>query len=145
MNRRHDGDTEVDGAFRSAVLHPETAVLRNAAFGNVQLAHHLDARNDGGVVLLADGRHGLGQHAINTELDAYRIVTSLDVNVAGPPLQRGKDRGIDQADDGADVALRGQPVDGDAVFAALFVLRDDGKSEAFAGFFKHTLATAPSS
>ncbi len=118
VNRGHDGHAEVDGAFGIAVFHPEAAVLRDAAFGDIQLAHHLDARNDGGVMLLADGRHGLGEHAVNAELDAHRIVASLDVNVTGPPLQRGKNRGIDQADNRADVALRGQAVDGDAVFAA---------------------------
>ena len=120
VNRGHDGNAEVDGALRIAVLHPEAAVLRNAALGDVQLAHDLDTRNDGGVMLLADRRHGLREHAVDAELDAHRIVASLDVNVTGPALQRGKDRGIDQANDRADVALRGQPVDGDAVFGAGF-------------------------
>ena len=106
VNRRHDGHAEVDGALGIAVFHPETAVLGHAALGNVELAHHLDARNDGGMMLLADGRHGLGQHAVDAELDAYGIVAGLDVNVTGAPLQRGKDGGIDQADDRADVALR---------------------------------------
>ena len=121
VNRGHDGDAEIDGALRIAVFHAEAAVLRYAALGNVQFAHHLDARNDGRVMLFADRRHGLGEHAVNAELDAHRIVAGLDVNVTGPPLQGGEDRGVDQADDRADVALRGQPVNGDAVFAAGFV------------------------
>ena len=79
------------------------------------------------------------QHAVDAELDAHRIVASLDVNVAGPPLQRGEDRGIHQADNRADVALRGQPVDGDAVLAARLVFDDHRQGEAFAGFFQHAL------
>ena len=139
VNRGHDGNAEVDGAFGIAVFHPEAAVLRHPALGDIQLAHHLDARNDGGVMLLADGRHGLGEHAVDAELDAHRIVAGLDVNVTGAPLQRGKDGGIDQPDDRADVALRGQPVDGDAVFAAGLVLANHVQREAFAGFFQHAL------
>ena len=100
------------------VSHPETAVLRNAALGNVQFGHDLDARNDGGMMLFADRRHGFGQHAVDAVLDATPIVAGLDVNVAGPALKRGEDDGVDQPDDRADVALRGQPLDGDAVFVA---------------------------
>ncbi len=124
VNRRHDGHAEVDGTLGSAVFHPEAAVLRNATLGDIELAHHLDARNDGGVMFFADGRHGLRQHAVDAELDAHRIVASFDVNVTGSTLQRGKDRGIDQANDRADVALCGQAVDGNAVFAAGLVFAD---------------------
>ena len=139
VNRGHDGHAEIDGALGIAVLHAEAAVLRYATLGDIQFAHHLDARNDGGVMLLADGRHGLGEHAVNAELDAHRIVASLDMNVTGPPLQSGKDRGIHQANDRADVALRGQPVDGNAVFAAGLVVRNHRQGEAFAGFFEDAL------
>ncbi len=106
VDRRHDGDAEVDGA--PVVAHAETAVLRHAALGDVELAHDLDARDDGGMMLLGDGLHGLLQHAVNTVLDDHRVVAGLDVNIAGAPLQRGKDRGVDQADDGADVGV-GRP------------------------------------
>src|SRR2546421_9142641 len=57
--RRHDGDAEVDGTLGLYVSHPKTSVLRNPPFRNVQLTHHLDAGDDGGVMLLADRRHGL--------------------------------------------------------------------------------------
>ena len=41
MNGRHDGDAKIDQpAF---VAHAEAAVLRNAALGDIKLAHHLDA------------------------------------------------------------------------------------------------------
>src|ERR1700682_4620146 len=38
MNRGHDGDAEVNGAFGSAVFDPEPAVLRDTALGNIELA-----------------------------------------------------------------------------------------------------------
>src|SRR5437764_6991533 len=112
VNRGHDGNTEIDGT--AVVFHAETAVLRHAALGNVQLTHDLHARNDGGVMLLANGRHGLGKHAINAELDGDRIITSLDVNITGPSLQGGKDGGVDEADDGAGITGGGELVDGDS-------------------------------
>jgi hypothetical protein len=67
MDRRHDRNTEIDGA--AAVFDAEPAVLRDAALGNVELAHDLDTGNDGRVMLFADGRHGVGEHAVDTELD----------------------------------------------------------------------------
>src|ERR1700721_1667767 len=49
VNRRHDGNAEVDGA--AVVLHAKTAVLGHAALGNVELAHHFDTGEEGGGVL----------------------------------------------------------------------------------------------
>ena len=139
MNRRHDGNAEVDGA--PAVLHAEASVLRHAALGNIELAHHLDARNDGRMVFLADGRHGVREHAVNTKLDDHRVVPRLDVNVARPPLERGKDRGVHQADDRAHVRARRrrQLVDRDGLVVARFVLADHVEREAFARVFQHAL------
>ncbi len=89
-------------------------------------------------MLFADRRHGLREHAIDTELDHHRVVAGLNVNIGSAPLQRGEDRRIDQADNRAGVAGRGQLVDGQRFFdAGGFVLADDG--EAFAGFFEHAL------
>ena len=76
----HDGDAEVDEA--ALVAHAEAAVLRDAALGDVELAHDLDARNDGLVVLARDGRHGLLEHAVDAVLDEQRVVVGLDVDVA---------------------------------------------------------------
>src|SRR6266849_142506 len=138
MDRGHDRNAEVDGA--RVVLHPETAVLGHAAFGNVELAHHLDTGNDGGVVLFPDGRHGVGEDAVNAELDDHRIVAGLDVDVAGSPLERGEDRRSDQADDRAHVARRRrQLVDGDSLVIARFVFADHVEREAFAGIFQNAL------
>ena len=100
----HDGDAEVDGA--PVVAHAEAAVLRHAPLGDVEFGHDLDTRDDGGVMLLRDRFHRLLQHAVDAVLDDDRIVASLDVDVAGTPLQGGEDGGVDQADDRTDVALR---------------------------------------
>src|SRR5690348_4334426 len=90
------------------------------------------------MVLLGDGIHGLLQHAVNAVLDVHRVVASFDVNVAGPPLQRGEDGGVHQANDGTDVAFGGQPLDGDSLVAAL-IFADHVQGEALAGFFQHAL------
>src|SRR5262249_38983276 len=113
VNRRHDRNTEVDGSFGLAVLHAETAVLRYAALGNVELTHDLDTRNDGRVVLLRDGRHGLGEHAVNAELDGNSVVTRFNVNIGGAALKRGEDCRIHETDNRADIALRRQSIDRD--------------------------------
>ncbi len=104
MNRRHDRNAEVDGA--PVVLHAEAAILRNATFGNVELAHDFDTGNNGRVMLFADRRHGVGQNTVDAELDTDRVVLRLDVDVARPPLKGGKNRGIDQANNRAHVARR---------------------------------------
>ncbi len=89
-------------------------------------------------MLFADRRHRLREHAVDAELDDHRVVAGLDVNVGSAPLQRGKNRGIDQANDRARVAGGRQLVDGQRLFdAGVFVLADDG--EAFTGFFQHAL------
>ncbi len=45
----------------------------------------------------------------------------LDMNITGSPLQRGEDRGIDQADDRA-VAFAREPIDGNGFVAALILV-----------------------
>jgi hypothetical protein len=95
-------------------------------------------REDGGVVLARDGRHGGLQHAVDAVLDDDRIVVGLDVNVGGAALERGEDGGVDQADDGADVFFAGQLFDGD-VFVGVVVAGEHVEGEAFAGFVEHAL------
>ena len=101
VDRGHDGDAEVDEA--ALVADAEAAVLGHALLGDVELAHDLDAAEDGAVMLAGDGRHGLLQHAVDAVLDVHRIVVAFDVNVGGAALERGEDGGVDQANDGADV------------------------------------------
>ena len=103
MDGRHDGDAEIDQAV--LVAHAETAVLRDAPLGDIELAHDLDARNDGGVPVLGDGRHGVVQHAVDAVLDGHFLVARFDVNIAGAPLERVEDGGVHQLDDRRDVGI----------------------------------------
>ncbi len=136
MNGGHDGDAEVDEA--ALVAHAEAAVLGHAALGDVELAHDLDAAQDGGVVLARDGRHGRLQHAVDAVLDDHRIVVGLDVNVGGAAFERGEDGGVDQPDDGADVFFAGELLDGD-VFVGVVFAGEHVEGEAFAGFVENAL------
>ncbi len=88
VDRRHDGHPKIDRT--AAVSHPEAAVLRDAAFGDVQFRHHLDAGDEVGLELSRQRRHGLLKRAIDPELHHQGIVPALDVDIAGPPLEAGK-------------------------------------------------------
>ena len=137
MDGGHDGDAEIDQAV--LVADAETAVLRDAALGDIELAHDLDARNDGGVPVLGDGRHGVVQHAVDAVLDDHFLVARFDVDVAGAPLEGVEDGGIDQLDDRRDVAVDGgEPVDGERFVGIVFVA-DDVEREAFGDFFEDAL------
>ncbi len=116
VNGRHDGDAEIDQA--ALVAHAETAVLRDALFGDIQLAHHLDARNDGRLPILRDRRHGVVQHAVDAVLDGHFLIARFDVDIARAPFERVEDGGVDQLDDRRDVAIGGgELVDGERLVA----------------------------
>src|ERR1700733_3426990 len=136
VHRGHDADTEVDQA--AFVTHSETAILGDAALGNVELAHDLDARQDGGVVFAGDRRHGHLQHAVDAVLYDHRVVVGFNANIGGAALERGEDGGVDQANNGADVFFAGELLDGD-VFFRVFIAGQHVEGEAFAGFVQHAL------
>jgi hypothetical protein len=136
VNGGHDADAEVDEA--ALVANAEAAVLGDAALGDVELAHDLDAAEDGGVVLAGDGGHGGLEHAVDAVLDVDIVVVGLDVNVGGAALEGGEDGGVDQANDGADVFFAGELFDGD-VFVGIVVAGEDVEGEAFAGFIEDAL------
>ena len=121
MDGRHDRNAEIDRT--PLVSRLESAVLRNAAFGNVELRHDLDARNDRRVMLLRDRRHGFGQRAVDAILHADFGVARFDVNIAGSPLQRGKNDRVHQADDRAGLFLR-DLLDRDRFVAALILTNE---------------------
>jgi hypothetical protein len=136
MDSGHDGDAEVDEA--GLVAYAETAVLRDAALGDVELAHDLDAGEDGVVMLAGDGGHGRLQHAVDAVLDDDGIVVGFDVDVGGAALERGEDGGVDQTNDGADVFFAGQLLNGD-VFVLVFIASEHVEGEAFARFVENAL------
>ncbi len=82
--------------------------MRDAALGDVQLAHHLDSRKNGGVPFLAEGRHGVLQHSIDAVLDDHFGVPGLDVDITGSALERGENDGVNQPDDGAHAGFAGE-------------------------------------
>ena len=124
---------------RRFVADAETAVLRDAALGDIEFAHDLDARNDGGVPVLRDGRHGVVEHAVDAVLDGDFLVARFDVDIAGAAFEGVEDGGVDQLDDRRDVAVAGgELVDGEGFVGVLFVA-DDVEREAFGDFFEDAL------
>ena len=137
MNGGHDGDAEIDQA--AFVADAETAVLRDAALGDVELAHDLNAREDGGLPVLRDGGHGVVQDAIDAVLDGDFLVARFDVDIGGAALERVEDGGVDQLDDGSDVAIAlGEFVDRES-FVGVVVVAYDVEREAFGDFFEDAL------
>src|SRR5260370_548561 len=81
------------------------SVVGQGAVGGFQVACVLDARKNRRVPVLRNGRHGVVQDAVDAVLDGYFLVARFDVDVTGAALEGVEDRGIDQFDDGRDVAV----------------------------------------
>ena len=79
----------------------DAAVLGQAALGDVQVGHDLDARGDGeGQV--ARRRHHLVEHAVGTDADLELVLERLEVQVAGVVLDGQQQDHVQQlADRGA--------------------------------------------
>ena len=140
VDARHHRDAEVDRLARQPQLEP--AVLGHALFGDVELRHDLDARNDRAVEPLVDRPHRRLQHAVDAVLHVDRVVLRLDMDVARAPLDRTVDRRVDQPDDRALVG--GQLVDRELIVAA-FVFAQDLELEALGRFLQHPRASSRSS
>ena len=133
----HDGDAKVDEA--AFVFNAETAVLRDAAFGDIEIAENFNARENGGVPFLGDGLHGVLEDAVNAVLDGDFGVASFDVNVTSAAFERGENDGFDEANDRADGGVAaGEAVAGDGLFALFFFL-GNLQSEGFGGLFENAL------
>ena len=99
----------------------DPSVLRQAAFGDVELGHDLDTCRDG-VGQVPRRRDHLVQHAVGPNPDLEFILERLEMDVAGLVLDRQQQHHVEQfADRGGrgDFLVRGQ-VEG-AVFARLRV------------------------
>src|SRR5208282_4673925 len=98
--RGQGADTEVELLLAAADIHfqHDAAVLRQPLFADVQLRHDLEAGSDC-VFELDRRRHDRLQHAVNTEAHAELFFVRLDVNVAGPSLDRVGEDQIHQLDD----------------------------------------------
>ncbi len=137
VDGRHDRHAEIDQAV--LVAHAEAAVLGHAALGDIQFRHHLDARNDGGVPVLGNGRHRVMQNAVDAVFDGYFLIAGLDVNIAGAPFERVENGGIDQLDYRRDIRIgRGQAIDGERLVAVFFFAHYIER-KALGHFFEHAL------
>ena len=137
MDGRHDGDAEIDEA--ALVADAEAAVLGDAALGDIEFAHDLDARNDGGVPVLRDGGHGVVEHAVDAVFDDDFLIARFDVDIAGAAFEGVKDGGIDELDDRRDVAVTGGKfIDGKGFFG-IFLVANDIEREAFGDLFENAL------
>ena len=133
---RHDGDAQIDET--SFVFHAEAAVLRHATFGDVQIAEHLDARNQIGVPFLGHVLHGVLQHAVDAVLHRHFAVARFDVNIAGAPLQRGKNDRFHQAHHGVLRRVPRQAIAGDG-FVAVDIFLGYLQRKGFGGLLEDAL------
>ncbi len=99
VDRGHDRNAKIDEA--ALVANAEAAVLGDAALRDIELAHHLDARKDGGVPILRERLHGVLQDAVDAVLHDHFGVARFDVNVARAALEGRENHRIHEANDGA--------------------------------------------
>ena len=96
VHGRHGRDTQIQ--LLALHLKLDAAVLRQAALGNVELGHDLDARNDRGG--RSDRRRfHLLEYAIDPEAHLQDLLEGFDVDVGGPHLHGALHDQIDHADD----------------------------------------------
>ena len=135
--RGQDRNAEVDGLAAGPELEP--SVLGHAPLGDVQVAHDLDARDDGAVELDVDGLRGRVEHAVDAVLEQDVLVRGLDMDVAGPALQGVEDGGMHQLDDRAFVLV--DAFQRQDLFAVLLLL-DDLELEVLGHRVHHLLGAA---
>ena len=123
---------------RPLYLHAETAVLRNAALGDIELAHHLDARKNRGVPFFIERLHGVLQNAVNAVLHDHFGVARFDVDVARAPLESGEDYGIDEAHDRAHSGFASELFHGN-IFVGIFLVADNLQRETLGGLIEDAL------
>ncbi len=95
-DRRH---ADVDRlAFQFKI---DTAILRHAAFRDVEVRHDLDARKHAGLEHFDPRGHGhFMQHAIDAITDAQVVLQRLHVNIGRAFVERLAHDLVDEADDG---------------------------------------------
>ena len=86
-----------------AVIYFLFAVLRDAALGNVELRHHLDARDDLFRNFETADCTDLRQHAVDTVANDQTRRSRLEMNVAGATAQCVKQRGMHEFNDRAGI------------------------------------------
>ena len=117
VNRRHDRNTEVDVA--SFVTNAETAVLRHATLGDVELRHDLDTRDQRLVISEIDRIDFRVERAVDSILDLHFRVASLDVNIGSARLHRVVDDRVDELDDRRHLGVGRQTIEIEHFLAVL--------------------------
>ena len=92
---RHGAHAQVE--FLALHAQHDAAVLRQAALGDVELGHDLDAADHGGGEV---GRRALAfvQHAVDAVAHFQAVLERFDVDVRRTQLDRALDHQVDQAD-----------------------------------------------
>jgi hypothetical protein len=116
LHRRRGGDAHVD--VLAGDLAADAPVLRQPLLGDVQPRHDLHARDDRRHEL-ARRAPRLVQLAVDAVADEDFLLARLDVNIAGPLLDRVEQQRVDPADDRG---LVGELEDVDQLLAAALVL-----------------------
>ncbi len=135
VDRRHDGDAEVDGAALHAQA--EAAVLGHALLRDVELRHHLDAADDRLVVPLVERLQGGVEHAVDPVLDQHLAVLRLQVDVGGAAVDGPEDQRVHEAHDRA---VRGERAQRD--LRVRLVVRHELEAQRLAGLLEEDLAPA---
>ena len=98
-HRGQHADAQIDRVAADGQL--DAAVLRQAALGDVEVGHHLDAGGDGERQVPRRRNH-FEQHAVGLDADAELVLERLEVQVAGVVLDRQQQHHVQQlADRGA--------------------------------------------
>ncbi len=97
VRRRQGGDAHVDRTPADAQRDP--AVLRQALFGDVELSHDFQARDQRGVQGLVR-LHDFAQRAVDAKAHRAAALVGLDVDVARAVLRRLREQRVEHADDG---------------------------------------------
>ena len=96
----HRDDAHADVHLPAADLELDAAVLRDAAFGDVEVREDLDAADDRGLEPVHLRRHGgFLQHAVDPVADRDLVLVGFDVDVRGPLADRLDDDLVDELDD----------------------------------------------
>ena len=98
VHRGHDGNAQVVVLAADADAH--APVLRQAALGDVQAAHDLEARGQRQLHLLGRRRR-VHQHAVDAVAQPQRLLERLDVDVAGAVFDGLDQDEVGQFDDRA--------------------------------------------
>src|SRR5208337_373639 len=135
-----NGDAEIDVALPASQA--EAAILGNAVLRDVEIRHHLDARDERGLIGRIEGAKGVHQYAVDAEIDRHAGGFGMDVDIARLPLQRGADDLVDEPHHRGRIAAEGFKIDGFGV--ALLGLANKGKAELGAHLLQHLLAVVAS-